>query len=41
VRHGDLLEFHKVVEANAAVFKADKTYTLILRCGHQDSQTFA
>jgi hypothetical protein len=32
VRHGDLLEFHKVVEAYAAVFKADETYTLIQRC---------
>jgi hypothetical protein len=31
VRHGDLLEFEKTVAANAALFKADKTYTLILR----------
>jgi hypothetical protein len=31
VRLGNLHEFHKVVEANAAAFKADKTYTLILR----------
>lgn len=31
MRLGNLHEFHKVVDANEAVFKADKTYTLILR----------
>ena len=39
VRHGDLLEFEKVVAANAALFKADKTHTLILRLGHNVIKT--
>ena len=39
VRHGDLLEFEKVVEANAALFKVDKTHTLILRLGHNVIKT--
>ena len=39
MRHGDLLEFERTVAANAALFKADKTYTLILRLGHNVIKT--
>lgn len=37
MRHGDLLEFERTVAANAALFKADKTYTLILRSARAHS----
>jgi len=39
VRQGDLREFHRVVEAHAATFKADKTYTLNLRLAHNVIKT--
>lgn len=39
MRHGDLLEFERTVAANAALFKADRTYTLILRLGHNVIKT--
>lgn len=39
MRHGDLLEFERTVAGNAALFKADKTYTLILRLGHNVIKT--
>lgn len=39
VRLGDLLEFEKTVTAHAAMFKKDKTHTLILRLGHNVIKT--
>jgi hypothetical protein len=34
VRVGDLQRFQAALESHAAVFTADRTYTLILRCAY-------
>lgn len=39
VRTGDVLEFNKVVSANSTSFKADKTFTLVQRLGHNVLKT--
>jgi 26S proteasome regulatory subunit N3 len=39
VRGGDLQAFYSIVEQNAAVFRADKNYTLIQRLGHNVIKT--
>ncbi|CAN0456681.1 unnamed protein product [Discosporangium mesarthrocarpum] len=39
VRQGDLIEFNKVVEKRNAVFREDKTYTLIQRLAHNVIKT--
>ena len=39
VRMGDLLQFDKVVKSNSLVFKADKTFSLVQRLGHNVLKT--
>eukprot|EP00620_Florenciella_sp_RCC1587_P014690 CAMPEP_0182573594 /NCGR_PEP_ID=MMETSP1324-20130603/20303_1 /TAXON_ID=236786 /ORGANISM="Florenciella sp., Strain RCC1587" /LENGTH=488 /DNA_ID=CAMNT_0024788725 /DNA_START=35 /DNA_END=1501 /DNA_ORIENTATION=- len=39
VRAGDLLRFNAAVAEHAAVFKADKTYTLVIRLSHNVIKT--
>lgn len=39
VRNGDITQFSQVVSSNANAFKADKTYTLVQRLGHNVLKT--
>eukprot|EP00752_Nemacystus_decipiens_P002345 g2216.t1 len=39
VRQGDLVEFNRIVKEHEAIFRADKTYTLIQRLAHNVIKT--